>query len=589
MTNLANTQLTELVNLETLLQGEISGQIAIGNHILQIGSMHGGVVNFITSDQRPTLRERPVPVILRPRPFRGLLDRQAEVEAAIGGLQSGLPVELYGVEGLGKTSLLRHLAYHPSAAESPDGVVFLSARSRSPEDLLQSLFDAFCESDAPYKASEAQIRIALDGKEALILLDDVILAREELDSLLDVAPNSRFLLASLERRLWREGRPLALGGLPKDDALTLLERELGRTLAPSERRAAEAVWAALNGHPLHILQAAALAREQGHSLGALARDLKRGTPLGLLVGEFAMTLPEPEQRVLSLLSALKDAAVNAAHIAALTGLPEAGQALERLEKRGLVKSAGSGYSVMSNLGRELRRAWGDSLNPWIQNALTFFTAWAEEQRRAPERLMEGAEAILPLLERATELGHWREVLSLARATEGALALTGWWGAWAQVLQSALLASQAVGDRAAEAWALHQLGTRSLGLQEAAQARQFLGEALRIREGLGDRVGAAISRHNLDTFLSPPPPPQGPPGPRPGPRSFGSALAKASIRVVTLATAGLVGGFGVFLGAQALSLLETTPMPEFQAPVASETAVPSATSPPERDRGASRNL
>ena len=44
------------------------GQIAIGHHIVQIGSNHG-VVILPGFEQQPHLRPRSTPVWLRPRPF----------------------------------------------------------------------------------------------------------------------------------------------------------------------------------------------------------------------------------------------------------------------------------------------------------------------------------------------------------------------------------------------------------------------------------------------------------------------------------------------------------------------------------------
>ena len=315
-------------NIEAHIQGEISGQVAIGNNIIQIGSIHGGVVNIVQPEQQPRPQPRPSPIFLRPRPFPGLLDREAEINAASAALQSALPVEFHGQAGLGKTTLLRHLAYHPADTSFPDGVIYLSARHQPVADLLQSLFDAFYESDAPFKPTDAQVRHALQGKQALILLDDVNLARDEVEALMDAAPGCTFLLASSERRLWGEGRAMALHGLPSDDALALVERELGRPLTPEERPAAQALCTALECHPLRLLQAAAMAREEGRSLAEVAvrlspstmlrtgaRDKARRTealsPTEMLTAEALNSLQEPEQQVLAALATLGGASLPA--------------------------------------------------------------------------------------------------------------------------------------------------------------------------------------------------------------------------------------------------------------------------------------
>jgi len=161
------------------IQGEISGQVAVGNYILQIGAIHGGVVNVAPSGEQPRPRPRPSPVFLLPRPFPGILDREAEVSTATAALQSAVPVEFYGQAGLGKTTLLRHLAHHLPDTPFPDGIIYLSARDQTVADLLQSLFDAFYQSNAPLKPTGAQVQHALQDKQALILLDDVNLERDE--------------------------------------------------------------------------------------------------------------------------------------------------------------------------------------------------------------------------------------------------------------------------------------------------------------------------------------------------------------------------------------------------------------------------
>lgn len=245
------------------VEGNVSGQIAIGNNILQIGDVHGGVVNVMAPGETVKPKPRPTPVDLRPRPFPDLLDRDAEIKTATAALQSAQPVEFHAVAGSGKTSLLRHLAHHPAASALPDGVVYLSARRQPADDLLQSLYDAFYETDVPFKPTDAQIKHDLQNKKALILLDDAELAREDVEVMMDTAPACTLLLASTERRMWGEGQSLPLGGLPPADALALIERELGRSLTPRERPVAQRLRAHSKSNPLALIQIAAEVREKG--------------------------------------------------------------------------------------------------------------------------------------------------------------------------------------------------------------------------------------------------------------------------------------------------------------------------------------
>jgi hypothetical protein len=488
--------------------GGVSGQIAVGENNLQIriGDVHGGEVNVLLPDQRPSVRPRSTPAAVRPRPFPGLLDREDEVEAATTALQSAMPVEFHGRAGLGKTSLLRYLAHHSTVASYPDGVVYLAVRRQPVEDLLQSLFDVFYESDVPLKPSVGQIQQGMLDKRALILLDDVALGREEMGALMDAAPGCSFLFASAERRLWGEGRPIRLGGLPIADALALMERELRRPLTPQEKPAAQAVCTELGGHPQEILQAAALVREEGVGLAEVLNRMRTFAPGEALTTQALSILPEPERRVLAVLAALDDVPVHSDHLSALTGLSEVAPVLQGLQQRGLVQAHSPRYSLTGELGLYLHKHW--DIDPWIERALAAFIAWAEEQR-TPDRLLEETETILRLLEWAAGKGRWVEVLRLSGLVEGALTLGGRWSAWVKVLQWALEAALTLGDRAAEAWARHQLGSRALCLGDVATARTFLVQALRMREALGDGAGVALTRHNLDVLLGAPVPSEEP--------------------------------------------------------------------------------
>ena len=487
--------------IEAHIEGEVSGQVAVGKHILQIGSVHGGVVYIAAPGQQPQPRPRSTPVLLRPRPFPDLLNRKEEIDAATSALQSATPVAFHGPAGIGKTVLLRHLAHRPEADRFPDGVVYLSARGRTWDDLLQSLFEAFYETDGPFKPTEMQVRHALQERRALIFLDDVGLQREEIEALMGLAPRSTFVLASEARVLW-EGKAVPLRGLPLEDALALVERELGRSLEERERPAAEALCTGLKGHPARILQAAARVREEGKSLEEVARYAQTPDPSRALTAEAVADLSQAQRRLLAVMALLDGAPFPADHLAALSGVRDVEPTLGALIRRRLVQAHSPRYSLAGGLGAYLQGVW--DLTPWAERALAYFTTWAEKRHPSPSRVAEAAEPILRVLKWAAADERWPEVLRLGRAVEGHLALACRWGAWEQVLRQVLQAAQELGDRAAEAWALHQLGTRALCLGDTRAARDALTKALRLRESLGDEAGAAITRSNLDVLAKAPP-------------------------------------------------------------------------------------
>jgi hypothetical protein len=478
--------------------GEVLGDVNIGNYTLRIGTLNGGVVNVAPPHQRSVPQPRPVPVMLLPRPFSGFLDRTEEVSSATAVLEGASPVEFHGPPGVGKTALLHYLAHYKFAPVFPAGVVFFSEiRHRPVDDLLLDFFDAFYERDPTYLPTPVQVRHNLRDEHALVVLDDVALEREEVEVLMDAAPASVFLSAATERRLWSGGRTIALRGLPPEEALALIERELGRPLSEEDRTIVHQLYAALEGHPLRLLRLSALVRDDGISLAEVAERLQQhaGSVGEALTAQLLATRSEDEQRVLAALAVSSGASVGEEHLNELAGVANARPALESLQQRKLVQAHSPRYTLTGSLDEALREEW--DLTPWYERALVHFATWAEEQRHDPDRVLEAADAILGVVQWAAQNGRWEGVLRLGRATEGPLTVRGHWGAWAQTLERELEAARQLGDTAAEAWSLHQSGTRALCLEESATAHADLTEALRLRESVGDWEGAAVTRHNLN--------------------------------------------------------------------------------------------
>ncbi len=518
------------------IQREVSGQVAVGSYIVQIGSINGGVVTLAPLGPRAP-QARPCPVSLRPRPFPGLLDRGTEIATATSTLLAGEPAEFHGEEGVGKTSLLHVLAHHPTTAAFRDGVVHLRAGDQPATDLVRALFDAFYDRDSAYIPTDMQVRHGLNDKQALVLYDDVQLARDEMEAVMDAAPACTFVIASRVRCLWGQGRSVALGGLPPDEALALLERELDRTLAHEERTAAAAICAAVGFHPQRLRQAAAHARERGLPLADLAHRLGAAKSAAVFVDETLPALPDVQRRILVVLAAMSGVPVATIHLAAIAGVPDPDSALAALEQQCYI-SHNSPYRAIGTA----EASWpGLNLDAVRARALAHFASWAETNVRVPARLASDTEAVVWLLRWADAAGRWRDVVRLGRAIDGTLIVAGRWGIWESVLESVRRAARAHGDRADEAWALHQLGTRALCLGDVIVARADLSEALRLRAALDDRVGAAVTRHNLGFLLPPPggapardlPRPPAPTAERPARRSTPWAKILAAIVLVAV--------------------------------------------------------
>jgi hypothetical protein len=131
----------------------------------------------------------------------------------------------------------------------------------------------------------------------------------------------------------------------------------------------------------------------------------------------------------------------------------------------------------------------------VERALELFTAVAQGRVDRGVVLKE-VDVLLGVLERLDREGRYGDVFRLARALTGLLALLMRWVALVQAVRMALKAARALGDAAGEAWARHELGTLSLGAEDAAAANGELEKALRLRRQLGDQAGAEVTQQNL---------------------------------------------------------------------------------------------
>ena len=492
----------------------ISGQVAIGEHIVQIHAEHGAIVNYRPAVERAEPRARPTPVRLLPRAFDALVGREGLLSEAHAALAAGGPVELVGEPGVGKTSLLRNLTHH-LAELRPHGVVYTGARDLPLSDVLQFLFESFydCGGQVVVATSEELSRYLADRR-ALIAVDDAELGREQLQQVADVVPNSTFLWASAGRGLWGEGRSFDVNGLDDAAAATLLRRELGRPLASAEERPLLNLCRALGGSPLRILQLAALLRARvaiGAEITTESVELARAGLDRLLAAE----LSDADRRVISPLAAV-DAPVPTDAIAAATGMSDAAEQLARLEAGHITESHSPRYTLAGDPTASLISSSGeaDAAEPADRGYAELIGLFAGDDAGAAAAQFGEAEFVLALVREAERRGSVEDVLSLAHAGDRAFALSGRWGAWGVALDSALRLATNGGLTSDESWARHQLGSRALGLGDRKAAVRQLSRALELREALGDRAGAAVTRHNLDLLSGPPPPDRPPRAPRP---------------------------------------------------------------------------
>jgi hypothetical protein len=137
----------------------------------------------------------------------------------------------------------------------------------------------------------------------------------------------------------------------------------------------------------------------------------------------------------------------------------------------------------------------ESVTGRVERALDLFTAVAQG-RVDQKTVLKEVDVLLSALERLDREGRHADVLRLARSLAGLLALLMRWVALVQALRMALRAARALGDNLGDAWAHHELGTFSLGAEDASAANGHLEGALRLREKIGDEAGVQATKHNL---------------------------------------------------------------------------------------------
>jgi Divergent InlB B-repeat domain len=454
--------------------------------VLRLGDPAGALLGFLRLRRTPKKKARRVPLVRRPARFADHVDREDESAALVAASR---PVNLYGAAGVGKTYVVADALSRDDALELPDGVIYAFAKAMPLDDVLQVLFEEFYDCRPPFRPSAEQIGRDLANKRALIVVDSVELERDEVQRLLAAAPQSRFVVVSRERTLW-DGDPLLLKGLPTEAALAIVEQEVGRALDAEERHAAARVCAALSGDPLAIRQAVAVVREDGRTLEDVADRFERSSSEDL-IKLIVEPLTTQQRAILEALAPFGDAAVGVEHLVSLAKVEAVRLSLDALERRNIVQTHSPRYSVVANVAA----VQPTSLEA-IDRALEHFADWAEKHRDKLGEQLEEAPALLELVRRASSLGREKGAIRLAMAIDAAFAQGRRLGAWAEVHEVALEAARRIGDKAGEAWALHQRGTRRVVSGRAADGIDDLEAALVLRRQLGDAPGVAATEWNL---------------------------------------------------------------------------------------------
>jgi hypothetical protein len=458
--------------------GGVSGQVVVGDSNVVIDARTGSSVT-VRSGPLPSPRRRRRPVG-RPLPRQGpeLLGRSGELRQLAEWLDEGVPVQVYGPFGVGKSALLRRLALDRAAGG--DHVVFLSAAGLPVDDVIQELFQA-CYDVEDYRPEPARLRRLMGSIKALLVVDDFAGSAEEVTALLDAAPACDVVMASPEESIGGSGRSLRLGGLRKKPGMALLARALGRSLREEEAGPAEELWHLVDGHPLDLIQAAAAVRAVASGTGV---SLAMGAPA--LAPVIAAHLSEGARQILSVLCGAGEVPVPADVLAALA--ETAG--LAELEDLGLVVSGAAGHTAAGPLATLVvdhaecpPDALAESLLTWVRQAATLGD------------IVRAAPVIESILRRAVAGGHHSVARDLARLTAPAFGLTLRWGNWRRVLALGRQAAHELGAADDEAYFTGEEHVLVRALGKGAAAGAAVGGAFE----LGHIAGRSAATHGRRTL------------------------------------------------------------------------------------------
>jgi hypothetical protein len=502
--------------------GNVEGNIVVGDNNFVVNTNNGTIIYKQAGPPQIRLREMaPKP----PRAMRTFFGREDELADMTCHIDRQDPVILTGFEGSGKTTLIKQAANSEEARAQPNGVVFLEGIDQAGavlgwDDLIQLLFDALFESEPQQKVSFTSARTYLSNTAPLVLLDNFKQLNDDaLDSLADLFPQAPILVTQTITRAPEVYDPHKIDLLPADKAAQLFAARVKVKPEELDPEILEKLVSLLCGLPLAIVTTANVMRENGLSLeqalnALIAIQPAAAEPIKAAIERsfrFANAyLDEADRQMMAITAAAPAISTSREYLeksnsggAAPLAQERSSETLERVE----LLQANSPrlrlhpeYAALALEGFDVNVLRGQLLADLLEQL----------KGRASDFsfIKDELGNCLGLLAWAVKQKRWGEVVALARAVDPYLTLHGLWAAWGVILEGALSAAQALGDHAAESWALHQLGTRQVGLSamegagNLANGVKLLEQALELREKFANVEGAAYTRHNLGLLVPP---------------------------------------------------------------------------------------
>lgn len=483
------------------VEGNVAGSIVAGNHNFVVNTNHGAIVYKQAALQ---VRLRQFAPQSPPAPC-GFVNRAVELAKLENWIAYNEIVLLHAPDGMGKTALLQQVVNSEAARAMPNGVVLLESQSfegqaLGADDVFQQLFDALFESDPPLKVDSVTARTYLSNTRPLVVLDEVPLPPMLQRALPDLIPQGAFLL-SADLPTGGDFQRLPVGPLPRDESLRLLAERAG--IPPDETL--KYICGLLEDISLAVIITGNLMRETGmtpaETLDALGQVQVGGMDAIAIALDRAYTLAfsklgDAERKILSTAALTPGISMTHEWFNLVLGA-NVEAAIERLKTLGLLYASSSRLRLPVGFRLTARRRSLLDENAIFPKLVAYLLDGASGGR---EFIADELGNFLGALDWAVRVGRSEDVIALGRAIDPFLTLRGLWDAWGRVLDSVLNAALRLGDRAVEAWALHQAGTRLVGLGNIPQATELLKRSLSLRQKLGDQIGVGYTHHNLDILF-----------------------------------------------------------------------------------------
>jgi hypothetical protein len=423
------------------------------------------------ADAKETPRPRIMPrVKVQPRFLKKppvLIGRRKELSDLALLLDDSDFIQIVGPPGVGKKTLLAQVKRNKTIQPDPT--------DRNLIDLLQGSWEELYESDKQGYVPSLNIEAELQDYDGLVLAADIDDFGGEILDLREEMPEASFLTTSCEV-LDPSADRIELANLtdPKE-MFELFEQRYRRVVPDQLHQPITQMCVDLLGDPALIVQLALSAftaqtlQEWVTNRGSLRPEALR-----------ASLTTDPGSRKATEASAAAGDHVPRAVLTMLTSVE-------------VVDAAIANGEFIEGSPRYLTNPVLDTAHnePLLGEIFVKSLVWCKTA--GATEICNNRAFVLRMMEWGIANERWAGVLEMGKATETAMALGGRHGAWEQVLQNSGLAAEKIGDRHAQGWVLHQLGSRALLRDDLGDARTLLRRARPSRRS-GREL--ALTRGNL---------------------------------------------------------------------------------------------